>query len=434
MANAEFQYLSGFGNHCATEALPGALPEFQNSPQRPPYKLYAEQFSGSAFTEKRAHNVRSWLYRLKPSVGHSAFTSFDVLHWQSAPLPHAELNPTQLRWSKLPAASGERNFVAGITTVAANGNVLQREGSAVHIYDCNKGMDKTYFYNADGEMLLVPQEGHLVLLTEMGRLEIGPKEIAVIPRGVKFQANPVGARAYGYICENYGKRFELPGLGPIGANGLANPRDFQIPTAWFEQRAVQGTLVVKFGGKFFAAACDHSPFDVVAWHGNYAPYKYDLNKFNTINSVSFDHPDPSIFTVLTSPTNTEGLANIDFVIFPPRWMVAENTFRPPYFHRNVMSEYMGLITGVYDAKTGGGFEPGGGSLHNCMSAHGPDASAFDAATNAELKPHYLADTLAFMFESSWIFQVSEAAMKTPALQRDYWQCWSGLKVNFDGKP
>ena len=167
--------------------------------------------------------------------------------------------------------------------------------------------------------------------------------------------------------------------------------------------------------------------DVVGWHGNYAPYKYDLTRFNTMNTVSFDHPDPSIFTVLTSPSAKPGTANVDFVIFPPRWMVGEDTFRPPYFHRNVMSEYMGLINGVYDAKPAGGFEPGGGSLHNCMTPHGPETEAFNAASNAKLKPEYLGSTLAFMFESSLVYSPTRHGLETPALQKNYLNCWRGMK-------
>jgi len=302
---------------------------------------------------------------------------------------------------------------------------LGLSGLAIHIYAATKNMADTFFYNADGELLIVPQEGGLDIRTEMGNLHVKPKEIAVIPRGVKFQVNLVEGKGRGYICENYGQPFELPSLGPIGANGLANPRDFLSPTAAFEDKEGKYYLVAKMAGKFWQASLKHSPLDVVAWHGNYAPYKYDLATFNTLNTVSFDHPDPSIFTVLTSPSSILGVANVDFVIFPPRWMVAENTFRPPYYHRNVMSEFMGLIEGVYDAKTEG-FTPFGSSLHNMMSAHGPDAATFEKATHAALMPEKQQATLAFMFESRLLLHPTKQALEHKTLQTDYAQCWQGL--------
>jgi len=285
--------------------------------------------------------------------------------------------------------------------------------------------------NADGEMMFVPQQGNLRFVTEFGRIDIQPGEIAVIPRGVKFRAELPDGAAGGYVCENYGGMFRLPELGPIGANGLANPRDFLSPRAAFEERDRRHELVAKFEGHLWATTLDHSALDVVAWHGNYAPYKYDLARFNTIGTVSFDHPDPSIFTVLTAPTDTPGTANCDFVIFPPRWMVAEHTFRPPFFHRNVMSEFMGLVRGVYDGKAGG-FVPGGASLHNCMSAHGPDRATFAKAVAADLQPQRIEDTLAFMFETRLVVRPTRFALDTPALQQDNDACWAGFDKMFEG--
>ena len=283
-----------------------------------------------------------------------------------------------------------------------------------------------FFYDADGELLIVPQQGTLTLATELGRLEVAPGEIAVMPRGVKFRVELQAANARGYVCENYGAPFRLPELGPIGSNGLANPRDFLAPVAAFEDRDAPTEVIAKFAGHLWSAQFDHSPLDVVAWHGNYYPYKYDLARFNAMNTVSFDHPDPSIFTVLTSPSDTPGTANVDFVIFPPRWLVAEHTFRPPYFHRNVMSEFMGLVKGEYDAKEGG-FVPGGASLHNAMSAHGPDRASYDKAVAAQLGPQYLANTLAFMFESRYFFEPTAFALAAPSLDRDYDAAWSGFE-------
>ncbi|HSP33744.1 MAG TPA: homogentisate 1,2-dioxygenase domain-containing protein, partial [Thermoanaerobaculia bacterium] len=267
--------------------------------------------------------------------------------------------------------------------------------------------------------------------TEFGVLDVERAEICVIPRGVKFRVELPDGTARGYVCENYCAFLRLPELGPIGANGLAAARHFLSPVAAFEERDGDCEVIAKFGGNLWSAKMDHSPLDVVAWHGNYAPYKYDLRLFNTINTVSFDHPDPSIFTVLTSPSEVAGTANLDFVIFPPRWMVGEHTFRPPYFHRNFMNEYMGLVFGVYDAKAEG-FEAGGGSLHNCMSAHGPDAETFEAASSAKLEPQQIRDTLAFMFETRFVLRPTAHAMNAPQLQRDYIECWQDLKKNFRG--
>jgi homogentisate 1,2-dioxygenase len=328
-----------------------------------------------------------------------------------------------LRWNPLPIQPGA-DFVDGLVTIATNGDARAQHGIAVHLYTASRSMTQV-FYDADGELLIVPQLGTLVLKTEFGILDVTPGEIAVIPRGIKFRVE-ISDPVRGYICENYGAPLRLPELGPIGANGLANVRDFLYPTAWFEDVSTTTEVVAKFGGACWICEYDHSPLNVVAWHGNYAPYKYDLSRFNTINTVSYDHPDPSIFTVLTSPSETAGTANVDFVIFPPRWMVAENTFRPPWFHRNCMSEYMGLIHGAYDAKAEG-FLPGGGSLHNAFSAHGPDKATYDKASAAELTSQKIENTLAFMFESRYVLEPTALAMSEGLLQADYDDVWSGFE-------
>jgi homogentisate 1,2-dioxygenase len=412
--------LTGFGNHFATEAVPGALPVGQNSPQQVPFGLYAEQLSGSAFTAPRGENRRSWLYRMRPAANHPPFAPYPQ-PTLLRPAPYDELppSPNRLRWDPLPLPESPTDFVDGLVSFAGNA------GIGVHLYAINRPMTDRAFTNADGEMLIVPQQGALHIVTEMGVFEVAPLQIALIPRGLRFRVDPVEGAARGYVCENHGAPFRLPDLGPIGSNGLANPRDFESPIAWYEDRDVPTELVQKFGGRLWTTMLDHSPFDVVAWHGNIAPCRYDLTRFNTINTVSFDHPDPSIFTVLTSPSDTPGTANCDFVIFPPRWMVAEGTFRPPWFHRNVMSEYMGLIAGAYDAKAGG-FAPGGGSLHNRMAGHGPDRASYEAAIAADLKPRRIENTMAFMFESRDILAPTRFATETPLAQLDYDDCWSGF--------
>lgn len=416
--------LTGFGNHFASEAIAGALPVGRNSPQHVPFGLYVEQLSGTAFTAPRAENRRSWLYRLRPTASHPPFTACDSgALLRSAPFDELPPSPNRLRWDPLPLSNQPIDFIDGLTSYAGNGDVATGTGIGIHLYAATRSMVDRVFQNADGEMLIVPQSGSLRLVTEFGVMEVSPLSIALIPRGVRFRVELPDGPARGYVCENYSALFRLPDLGPIGANGLANPRDFETPTAAFEDRDVPTQIVQKFMGRLFATTIGHSPFDVVAWHGNLAPCRYDLRRFNTINTVSFDHPDPSIFTVLTSPSDTPGTANCDFVIFPPRWMVAEDTFRPPWFHRNIMSEFMGLIAGSYDAKAGG-FAPGGASLHNCMSGHGPDRASYGAAIAATLAPHRIEGSMAFMFESRHVIRPTRFAMQSPLCQPDYDDCWA----------
>ncbi len=422
------RYLSGFGNEQATEALPGTLPEGQNAPQRHPHGLYTEQISGTPFTAPRALNRRSWLYRIRPSAMHPPFRRIDNGLVRGAPIAETP-PPNRLRWDPLPFPDMPADFVDGLVTIGGNGDAGLHSGIAVHVYRTTRPMERRVFYNADGELLIVPQQGRLLLRTEFGVIDTSPGEIALVPRGVKFRVELPDGQARGYVCENYGQLFRLPELGPIGANGLANPRDFLTPVAAFEDCDEPVEIVAKFAGNLWAAEFDHSPLDVVAWHGNYAPCKYDLARFNTLGSVSFDHPDPSIFTVLTAPCEIPGTANCDFVIFPPRWVVAEHSFRPPWFHRNVMSEFMGLVHGAYDAKAAG-FVPGGASLHNCMAAHGPDAATFEQAIAAELTPQKIENTLAFMFETRLPIRPTRFALETPALQQDYDACWQGFERRF----
>ena len=429
-AQRTVSYLSGFGNHFATEALPGALPEGRNSPQRCAYGLYAEQFSGTAFTAPRHANRRSWLYRIRPAALHGAFRPLAAGHlisrFDEVPTP-----PNRLRWDAPPVPRTPTDFLAGLSTVAGNGSPDAHSGCGIHWYVANRSMQGHYFYDADGELLLVPQLGGLRLLTELGVLEVTPLEIAVIPRGLRFRVELLEDEARGYVCENFGAPLRLPELGPIGSNGLANPRDFLSPVAAYEDLEGSFELVAKFGGSLWAAPIGHSPLDVVAWHGNNVPYKYDLRRFNTLGSISYDHPDPSIFLVLQSLSDTPGVDNVDFVIFPPRWLAAENTFRPPWFHRNVASEFMGLIEGRYDAKAEG-FVPGGASLHNCMSGHGPDAATFERASRADTsKPVKVGDTMAFMFETRTVLHPTAYALKSRLLQRNYDEVWQGLKKNFN---
>jgi homogentisate 1,2-dioxygenase len=427
----EFRYQSGFGNEFTSEAVEGALPVGRNSPQRPPLGLYAEQLSGAAFTQPRAVNRRTWVYRILPSAAHPSFARIGNGNLRGTPFDEVQPDPNRLRWNPLPMPRQDDpvDFIDGLYTVAGNGDLRTRSGMAAHIYAVNRDMTDRYFVNSDGELLFVPELNAITLHTELGPLHVSPGEIAIVPRGIRFRVTLPDDLARGYLCENFGAPFTLPERGPIGSNGLAAERDFLAPQAAFEEHPRTVQVVQKFGGNLWAADYDHSPLDVVAWHGNYTPVKYDTANFMVIGTISFDHPDPSIFTVLTSPSELPGLANADFVIFPPRWLVGEDTFRPPWYHRNIMSEFMGLVHGVYDAKAEG-FAPGGASLHNTFASHGPDAQTWEGASSANLEPQKIDGTLAFMFESRWMMVPTRQAMESTHRQPDYDAVWSGLSRHF----
>ena len=426
---SELRYMTGFGNECATEAVPGTLPEGRNSPQRVAHGLYAEQMSGTAFTAPRGENRRSWLYRIRPGAMHGSFESYSQPRFHND-FGNGPVTPDQLRWNPLPIPERPADFVDGLLTMAGSGSAAGQHGVGIHLYAANRDMQGRWFYDADGELLIVPQQGRLRIATEMGVIEVEPQQIAVIPRGIRFAVTLPDGEARGYVCENFGALLKLPDLGPIGSNGLANPRDFETPVAAYEQAEGNFELIAKFQGHLWRASIGHSPLDVVGWHGNYAPYRYDLRRFNTIGSISYDHPDPSIFLVLHSASDTPGTSNLDFVIFPPRILAMQDTFRPPWFHRNIASEFMGLIHGAYDAKADG-FVPGGSSLHNSFTGHGPDAATFEKASSADLsKPDVITDTMAFMFETRAVLRPTQQALDAVHRQRDYQQCWQGLKANF----
>ena len=428
-AAEQLEYMSGFGNEHCSEALAGALPEGQFSPQKVAFGLFAEKFTATAFTAPRARNFRNWFYRIRPSVVQGDFHRIDNGLIRSGPITEIETPPNQLRWDPFPISEEPKDFIDGLVTVAANGSVGVT-GIGIHMYLANQSMQDRFFYNSDGELLIVPQQGAFRAHTECGIVEVRPGEICVIPRGIKFRVVLPDGPSRGYVCENYGGQLQLPERGPVGSDGYSNDRDFLAPVAAYEDREGDYQLVNKFMGNLYTCDIGHSPLDVVAWIGTAAPYKYDLSRFNTMNTVSYDHPDPSIFTVLSSQLDTAGVANVDFVIFPSRWMVAENTFRPPWYHRNLMSEFMGLIYGMYDAKPEG-FVPGGASLHNSMTSHGPDVGAFEGASNANLKPARYEDTLAFMFESRYIIQPTKFALEAVQRQKNYIDCWQDLKKNFN---
>ncbi|UXU76641.1 MULTISPECIES: homogentisate 1,2-dioxygenase [unclassified Paracoccus (in: a-proteobacteria)] len=428
-------YMPGFGNDFETEALPGALPQGQNSPQKCNYGLYAEQLSGTAFTAPRGQNERTWCYRIRPSVHHTGrFTAIDVPYWKTAPhINDGIISLGQYRWDPIPVPDQDLTWITGMRTITTAGDVNTQVGMASHVYLVTRSMQDEYFFSADSELLVVPQEGRLRFCTELGIIDLEPKEIAILPRGLVYRVEVLEGPCRGFVCENYGQKFDLPNRGPIGANCLANPRDFKCPVAAFEDREVPSRVVIKWCGQFHETRIGHSPLDVVAWHGNYCPYKYDLRTYSPVGAILFDHPDPSIFTVLTAPSGQEGTANIDFVLFRERWMVAEHSFRPPWYHKNIMSELMGNIYGIYDAKPQG-FQPGGISLHNCMLPHGPDRDAFEGASNADLRPEKLDNTMSFMFETRFPQHLTAFAAREAPMQQEYIEVWQQLEKKFDGTP
>ena len=432
-AVAELQYQSGFGNEFATEAVPGVLPRGQSLPQKVALGLYAELWTGTAFTAPRATNRRTWVYRINPSAKHKPFVEIPTRLLRSGPFDEVPTPPTQLRWDPLPLPDKETDFVDGLVTLGGNGDPSQQQGLAIHLYAANASMKDRFFYDADGELLIVPYLGTMRVFTELGLLEVAPGEICVVPRGLRFRIELVDKAVRGLVVENYGPAFRLPELGPIGSNGLANPRDFESPVAAFEDREGAFRQDAKFLGRLWSAEIDHSPLDVVAWHGNYAPYRYNLANFVAFNTVTFDPPDPSINTVLTAPTAVPGTANVDFAVFPPRWIVSEHTFRPPSFHRNVASEFLTLIKGAYHGKSGG-FVPGGASLHNCMSGHGPDAASYEKGLADEGKPEFLANTLAVLVETQLVVRPTKFALESQILQSNYYESWQGLKKTFRQEP
>ena len=306
MSDKELNYLSGFGNEFASchPEFPDALPQGQNNPQRCPYGLYAEQLSGTAFTAPREFNRRTWFYRIKPSVLHSPFSKYpreslnldgdddeaesnisgqmktlSVSGEEKRRRKYLQSNPNQIRWKPfaLPSSQESIDFLDGLHRVAGAGNPQTRNGIAIHVYSANKSMGNKCLFNSDGDFLIVPQEGKLLVTTEFGRMTVDPalSEFCVIQQGMKFKVDLEKA-SRGYILEVFDNHFFLPSLGPIGANGLANPRDFLTPTAWYEKEGLSTkySIACKFHGFIWETEQPHSPFDVIAWHGNYTPYKY----------------------------------------------------------------------------------------------------------------------------------------------------------------
>lgn len=422
-------YLSGFGNEHATEALPGALPVGRNSPQKLPYGLYAEQVNGSAFTVPRSENQRSWLYRIYPTAaaqGAWARTHNERLDESDEPL---ETSPERCRWRPWTAEVGEIDFVDGLFRLCQSGGARERRGMSLYVYAANRSMRNRVFSSVDGELIILPQQGSIRVRTEMGNLRVEPGEMVLLPRGIRFSVELQGDACKGFVCENLGMAFRLPERGLIGANGLANARDFLAPVAAYEVDDTRFESIAKFGGRIWSSTLSRTPFDVVAWHGTYAPFKYDMRRFNAVHSVSYDHTDPSVFTALTSPSGIAGVANVDFAVLPPRWIVANETFRPPYYHRNIMSEIVVSLRGAPESR-GTEYHVGSCHVHNAMAPHGPDPEILQKASNAPLAPRW-EDTLMVMFESFLPYGVPREAAQARDRDTNYESNWDGTPVLFE---
>lgn len=389
----KYTYLEGFGNYHHSEAFPGANPIGMNSPQKPALGLLTERISGSSFTAPRDHNLQTWLYRTVSSLSHSEYTLYGT---EDSTTGH--ITPNSYLW---PSFQTSDDDWTSQRLLSSTGDANTKTGLAIRLYAISKDMQpNTVFSSLDGDMLIIPQAGgSLDIQTELGKLLVRPNEIAVIPRGVRHRITLPNGPTRGYICELFQGHFRLPELGPIGSCSLANQRDFQIPTAIYDgkleadiavpNRGSDWTIISRMASKLWSCTQDHTPFDVAGWHGTFYPYKYDLGRFSILGSILFDHPDPSIFTVLTAPSNREpGTSVVDFAIIPPRWNMMEDTYWPPYYHRNTMSEFSGPI--VYDQAhewhKEHSFKPYGAQLNGTMTAHGPSKEVHQAARESDLKP------------------------------------------------
>ncbi|KAK0434287.1 homogentisate 1,2-dioxygenase [Armillaria borealis] len=406
-----YKYQVGFGNRFASEAIPGILPQGQNHPQKNKYGLYMEGMTGSPFVAPRPQNLHAFMYRIRPSLDHKKFVRLpDSPDMESNFLPtnpKVHISPTQLNWAPppFPSSKDEVDFIAGLKTIGGNGEPTAREGLALHIYLANADMKNKAFCDSDGDMLVVPQQGRLDVQTEFGRMMVRPGELMVIQKGMKFKVSLPDGPSRGYVQEIFGSHFELPDLGPIGGHGMANPRDFEVPLASFEidETSWEG----KIGGQLFSAAQDHIPFDVVAWQGNYVPYKYAMEKFIFVGSVSKDHLDPSVFTVLTAKSKATGIPLVEILTVSERWNVASDTFRPPYYHRNNATEILCFISG----ERGGRYVPGGIVLQTVFCPHGPPPEVHKAAIVAELKPERISKgSMAIAIETPMILSMTDYAM------------------------
>ncbi|ORX94816.1 homogentisate 1,2-dioxygenase [Clohesyomyces aquaticus] len=422
-ATDPYSYQCGFGNRFASESIPSVLPRGQNCPQRVKYDLYSEQLNGSSFVSARQALQHVWMYRIRPSVVHGELSRSDLnskLEAYFGPAnPRVEYNPSQQAWNPFPvpeaSPSSSIDFVHGLRTVAGQGDPTSKQGIAIHIYTANASMQNRAFCNNDGDFLILPQQGRLDIQTELGNVMVRPGELAVIQAGIRFKVSLPDGPSRGYIQEIFGAHYELPELGPIGSNGMALPRDFEYPVASFDLDSSSiWEIVYKLAGTLHSCHQPHTPFDVVAWHGNYAPYKYAIEKFINMANVERDQADPTIYCVLTARSIIPGVSLTDFLVFTPKWISTTNTFRPPYYHRNMSTEVMGLVYGTYGGSSHV-LEPGGLSYEASYMPHGETYETWKMATTQDLRPtRACEDTLAFMFHVSVPLMLTQWAMESPA--------------------
>ncbi|GLI78307.1 hypothetical protein PoHVEF18_006618 [Penicillium ochrochloron] len=398
----KFKYLNGFNGYHQSEAAEGVIPLVINIPQKSKYGLHTERISGSSFTAPRKDSKQTWLYRLLPSTCHEDFSLLEnhPFNLKNVLNSKYQYSPNRSTWAPAQIAK-EADFLTGLQLIGGAGNPTMKEGLAYYAFTAGKSMPSNQaFYSADGDFLLAPQKGTLDIRTEMGYLRVRSNEICVVPRGIRFHVSLPAGPVRGFALELFEGHFELPELGPIGSTGLANIRDFEIPTASFDNSNVDTEIIAKFAGQVHRTVHRGSIFNVAGWSGTYYPFKYDLGKFNTIGSVSYDHTDPSIFTVLTAPSSVPGEAVVDVAVFGPRWLVMEKSYRPPYFHRNTMSEFAFVIKGGFDVTPLPPQLEGLFLLSNTMCAHGADPESWKQATEKELVPEKIPPgNLGMMFES-----------------------------------
>ncbi|KAH9884385.1 homogentisate 1,2-dioxygenase [Xylariomycetidae sp. FL2044] len=433
-----YRYQIGFGNRFATEAIPGVLPQACNTPQRCKYDLISEQLNGTPFISPRATLLHAWFYRIHPSVKHRPLKRLpknEDLEAVFSPLnPDVEFTPQDLGWDKFPHPKGADavdmiDFIDGLKTIGGHGDPTLKEGLAVHMYMANTSMPNRAFCNNDGDMLIIPQEGRLDIQTEFGRLMVRPGELVVVQAGMRFTVGLPDGPSRGYIQEIFGSHYELPELGPVGSNGMAQPRDFEIPVASFDVDLSPWTVVVKLAGALFAYEQDHTPYDVVGWHGNYAPYKYAMEKFISSATVDRDQSDPSIYCVLTARSKIPGVSLSDFLVFTPKWCSTRNTFRPPYYHRNVATEIMGMPYGTWHGSATM-LEPGGLTYEPSYMPHGESYERWKEATGADLQPARVGEgAMAFMMHISGHVSLTQYALQRcttlQPIQADMWQDFKG---------
>ncbi|GAD98612.1 homogentisate 1,2-dioxygenase, putative [Paecilomyces variotii No. 5] len=389
-----YRYQVGFGNRFVSEAVPDTIPrDGRNLPQRANYDLYIEQLNGTTFVTCRKDMFNVWFHRIRPSCAHKALKPLeykhDIVSVFSSQNEGVSFVPFNNEWGPLeiPLESKPTNFWQGIKTILGHGDPTLKEGVAVHQYAANLSMDKEAFVNHDGDYLFVPQQGRLDIQTELGRMMVLPGELFVIPAGLRFKVSLPDGPSRGYIQEIFGSHFELPDLGPIGSNGLALPQDFEIPVASYDLDTSSWEIITKLAGKLYHYEQAHTPFDVVGWHGNYVPYKYEIEKLLALSS-SKDQLDPSAYTILTAKSKIPGVSITDFCAFTPKWVNSLNSWRPPYYHRTMGAEVMGMVRGEYggSAKT---LEPGALTCDNAYVPHGETYDAWKKHAFVDLEPTLL---------------------------------------------